>query len=98
MSKYPRIGSAKDRRDKWTYLNKRGVVKSVSNRPACSACGAEATHVVEIQVNWFRGDDEQRKACMQHKDDAHALLKLNDPIDPDEELQLLMDRDMGDSV
>lgn len=96
---YPSIGRVQDRRSKWTYTDRRGRIKSQANRPRCAACGAEATHLVDIEVNWFRGDDEQRKSCDEHKRDANALLRIGefDGIDADEEVQMLMDRDMGSS-
>lgn len=96
---YPRIGRTQDCRAKWTYTDRRGRIKSYPNRPRCAACGAEATHKVDVQVNWFRGDDEVMRSCVEHKDNAAALLRIGefDPIDADEEVQMLMDRDMGDS-
>jgi hypothetical protein len=33
---------------------------------------------VEIQTNWFRGDDETVDSCMEHKGDAVALLNAFD--------------------
>ena len=96
---YPRIGRTQDRRAKWTYTDRRGCIKSQSNRPRCAACGAEATHKVDVEVNWFRGDDEQVNSCLAHKDDANALIRIDlfGAISADEEVQMLMDRDMGDS-
>ena len=60
---YPRIGSTSK---KWPDPKKQG--------PKCSACGARSFYRVEIQVNWFRGDDEVAKACEVHKADFVALL------------------------
>lgn len=60
-------------RKKWTVLRK-GVPVSVNNRPRCAACGEEASFRVEVEVNWFRGDDEIVNACPVHKIDAVALL------------------------
>lgn len=73
--KYPRIGHARDMRKKWTKLDKRTrAVVPVNNAPRCVVCGQPATHMVDVEVNWFRGDDEVRKACADHKDDAAALI------------------------
>ena len=69
MSKqYPNIGSSRPR-DGWK--------KNPKAAPKCIAIGCEckATHRVEVQVNWFRGDDEVGNACPQHKDDAVAVLQ-----------------------
>jgi len=70
---YPRIGSTRDMRKKWT-IQRNGKTHSVNNRPRCAACSEEASYRVDIQVNWFRGDDEARTACPAHKNDAAALL------------------------
>lgn len=39
--------------------------------PNCP-CGTKAVYRVEIQVNWFRGDDESEPRCEKHKDDAEV--------------------------
>jgi hypothetical protein len=61
-------------RKKWTTRNKNGELVSVGNRPRCVVCGADASYIVDIEVNWFRGDDEVVKSCETHKNDAEALL------------------------
>lgn len=64
---YPIVGSAR-KRDAW--------VKNPKGAPKCIAFGCDfrATHRVDVEVNWFRGDDEVGNACQQHKDDAEAVL------------------------
>lgn len=66
--KYPAIGNTRAR-DGWR--------KNPKAAPACTAfsCECKATHKVDIEVNWFRGDDEVANACPQHKNDAAALLQ-----------------------
>lgn len=66
--KYPTIGNARAR-DGWR--------KNPKAAPDCIAVGCEckATHRVDVQVNWFRGDDEVGNACPQHKGDAAAVLQ-----------------------
>jgi hypothetical protein len=48
--KYPRLGYA-------------GKVK---HKTDCSACLLPGTHKIEIQINWFRGDDDVYYACPDH--------------------------------
>jgi len=64
---YPRIGRTSLQR-KWEKLPPKGA-------PKCSACSQPARFRVEVQVNWFRGDDEVGNACPQHKGDAVAVLQ-----------------------
>lgn len=71
---YPSIGQTRDMRRKWTVVRK-GVPVPVG--PRCVACEAHATHRVDVQVNWFRGDDVVVNACEQHRRDPAALLKLS---------------------
>lgn len=65
--KYPRIGSAR-LRDAWKKMPK--------TAPKCivSGCACRATHRVDVEVNWFRGDDEVGNVCDQHKGNAPAVL------------------------
>lgn len=65
--KYPNIGTSRQR-DAWK--------KNPKSAPKCVAIGCEckATHRVDVQVNWFRGDDEVGNACELHKGDAVAVL------------------------
>jgi hypothetical protein len=35
--------------------------------PMCCICGGVATWCVTIQVTWFRGEDEIRDVCDEHK-------------------------------
>lgn len=65
---YPRIGSA-GHKPKWQ--------KDPRLAPHCivEGCAARATHQPEIEVNWFRGDDERSgPACKAHSTDARVLL------------------------
>lgn len=63
---YPRIGRTSLQR-KWEKLPPKGA-------PTCSACSQPARFRVDVEVNWFRGDDESGRACNEHKNDALALL------------------------
>lgn len=63
---YPRVGRTK-RQLKWDKLPAKAA-------PKCSACDQPARFRVEVEVNYFRGDDECGRACAEHKDDALALL------------------------
>lgn len=66
---YPRIGSAGFRKS-WQ--------KTPTNAPFCIApgCDCRATHRPEIEVNWFRGDDEKGgPVCKAHGTDAVKLLE-----------------------
>jgi hypothetical protein len=60
--KYPAIGCKKKPR------NAGGL--------PCIICGVQTTGKVDIEVSWFRGDDEQVRVCAEHqsKNDA-AILK-----------------------
>jgi len=40
------------------------------NPPPCEVCGAPASHKVDIQVSWFRGDDEVMVLCSEHREKA----------------------------
>lgn len=40
----------------------------------CVVCGIPTTGKVDIEVNWFRGDDDQVRACKEHQ------LKKNDSL------------------
>lgn len=64
--KYPRIGASK------------AITPQKGQMLLCIVCGAPATHRLELEVNWFRGDDETVRACATHKDDAAALLAAFD--------------------
>lgn len=65
--KYPRIGSARQRPN-WKQNPK--------TAPVCIAagCSNRATHRIDVEVNWFRGDDEVGNACELHRGDASAVL------------------------
>lgn len=76
---YPCIGGSRDMRRKWTLKAGPRKGQSVHNRPRCVACGAEAEFIVDVQVNWFRGDDEVLKACGQCRGDATKLLAGSTP-------------------
>jgi len=57
MKSYPNI-SRMQKFDRWPYGIK------------CDVCDNHATYKVTIQTNIFRGDDEQYKSCVEHKDDV----------------------------
>lgn len=67
LEKYPRIGNAR-LRSAWK--------KVPIGAPKCivDGCACRATHRVEVEINWFRGDDEVGNACELHKGDAPAVL------------------------
>lgn len=73
MSKrqYPRLGSSKHMKA-WQNMPERA-------RPRCEVvgCGCAATHKVEIEVSWFRGDDVVAKACGNH---INSFIELMDGI------------------
>ncbi|WP_439606836.1 hypothetical protein [Hydrogenophaga sp.] len=64
---YPRIGHQR------LIKPQRGQKKPLKT-PPCAACAQPSTHRVDVEVNWFRGDDEVFNACSDHKGDAQALL------------------------
>jgi hypothetical protein len=67
---YPRIGTCAKKKA-WAALPE-------GKGPKCQAAGCTSTahYRVDVEVNWFRGDDESRRACEAHKDDPYALLQL----------------------
>lgn len=71
----PRVGRSRDMRGKWSFRDRKGVVRSQPNRPRCVACGAEADFRVDVEVIWFRGEDLTLCACREHKADAVALVE-----------------------
>jgi hypothetical protein len=53
----------------YPYLAGRRPLKPqhiASQKPACKVCGEPALYRCEIQVNWFRGDDENELRCAEH--------------------------------
>lgn len=38
-----------------------------TDKGICNICGKKAEFKIEIQVNFFRGDDEVEKRCKEHK-------------------------------
>lgn len=78
---YPIVGRVRDMRKKWTKLTKTGAVVSVNNRPRCAACGAEADCIVDVEVNWFRGDDEVVKSCWADRHNAAGLIAAHQPTE-----------------
>lgn len=77
---YPRIGSRRDMRAKWGHkiIKRRHqpdeIIPNEKTPCRCIACGAPAMWRVDVEVNWFRGDDEVVKACTPHSKDAAALI------------------------
>ena len=53
-----------------------GVKKKPKNSGGlpCIICGAITTGKVDIEMSWFRGDDEQIRACEAHQKDDKSLL------------------------
>ena len=66
--KYPRIG---ERREFDPSLN-----PAHAKRP-CYFCNTPAVARIDIQVNWFRGEDKSYFVCNRHNTDssAHELLQ-----------------------
>lgn len=54
----------------------KGWIQHPKGAPVCDAegCGKKATHRVDIEVNWFRGDDLCARACDVHKGDIGPLV------------------------
>jgi hypothetical protein len=75
---YPRLGYISKRRH-WQ--------ENPKNAPNCDVigCTAKATHRVDIQVNWFRGEDEVASACEAHKSSMTDLLAGLDKQEADRE-------------
>jgi len=66
---YPRMGKF-GFRDSWA--------KKPTSAPFCMfpGCEARATHRPEVEVNWFRGDDEScGPVCRAHSTDPVLLLE-----------------------
>ncbi len=66
---YPRIADTGFRK---------GWQKEPKAAPFCCvpSCGLRATHQPDIQVNWFRGDDEGAGPCCKaHSTDVEVLLQ-----------------------
>lgn len=65
------------------------VLADAGKGPPCRfpGCTQHATHRVEIEVNWFRGDDERSQACAAHKNCAVELLAELDQRRAAEEAQ-----------
>lgn len=70
---YPRIGSTRalgnDAKRKAWKLNPKAAPRCI-----VAGCTSPATSRVDVEVNWFRGDDEVGQACDVHKRDAYAVL------------------------
>jgi hypothetical protein len=63
-ARYPKIGGTRDMRKKWG---------SNPSKRKCLVCGALAEYITEVEVNWFRGDDECVNTCAAHRNDMHAI-------------------------
>jgi hypothetical protein len=50
-----------------------GRVKYLGKPKGCECCDRSATHIVEMQLSIFRGDDESYRVCEPHA----ALARLN---------------------
>ena len=64
---YPRLGYV-SKRSQWQINPK--------SAPRCDVtdCPNNAAYRVDIQVNWFRGEDEVARACEAHKTSMTELL------------------------
>lgn len=49
----------------------------------CIICGVLTTGKVDIEINWFRGDDEQIRVCAEHqkKTDAEILVAFEKKLE-----------------
>ena len=70
---YPHAELKKQKR--WAELAKAG-----KPTPQCRAdgCTAGSLYRVDIEVNWFRGEDIVTRACEAHKKDIPALIRGED--------------------
>ena len=44
------------------------------NNKKCCVCGAIGAKRIDIQTNWFRGDDVTVNVCDEHRKDEAAIL------------------------
>lgn len=56
---------------RYPYLSSDEPMKGRGAR--CDLCDEAATHKVEIEVSWFRGDDEVYHVCQAHRPDRREL-------------------------
>ncbi len=70
---YPSIGST---RALGNDRKRAAWAKNPKSAPRCivAGCSCPATHRIDVEVNWFRGDDEVGQACAAHKADVAAIL------------------------
>jgi hypothetical protein len=66
----------------------KGWINNPKGAPKCDVieCEAAATRRVEIEVNWFRGDDECCRACEAHKAAVPELLAGFDKREAEKEI------------
>jgi hypothetical protein len=59
---------------KYPVIGHKKKPKNAGGLP-CIICGVPTTGKVDIEVNWFRGDDEEVRVCEAHqsKNDAGIL-------------------------
>lgn len=67
---YPRIDQSLPQR-KW--------IADPKAAPKCRCCGKPATHKVEVQINWFRGDDERFNVCDADKENVAGMVATLTP-------------------
>jgi len=73
------------RRREYPRLGERLRLKPTSEAQCC-VCGAKAYYRLDIEINWFRGDDVVVKVCTAHsiKSGGEAATWLLTELDPDE--------------
>lgn len=82
---YPKIGGARDMREKWHTVKRIPrpgsrwprveITINEKTKNRCVVCGGPATHMTEVEVNWFRGDDESVKTCAEHRQDITGIVQ-----------------------
>ena len=51
---------------KYPAVGRKKKPKNAGGLP-CIICGVPTTGKVDIEVNWFRGDDEEVRVCAEHQ-------------------------------
>ena len=62
---YPRFGNG-------TKPNPKNIKQTQFKK--CFVCGLSPASRRDVQVNWFRGDDEVPNLCISHWDDMEAIV------------------------
>jgi hypothetical protein len=50
---------------RYPYLSSKEHLRG-SGGSKCACCEAKATRKIEVQISWFRGDDEVYRVCENH--------------------------------